>query len=213
MIDNKNYLIAIVLSMGVLISWHFLVNVPEMERQRAALEQRQAQEQVLQQQQAAGSGEGATGLPAPQAGQPVPEGTNLGVPLPAGSARTGIAAPSADREGALTAAPRVAIETPEIRGSLSLRGARIDDVILTQYRETVDDTSDNIVLLSPSGAPNPYYAEFGWVAEPGADVALPNAQTEWTLASGSALTPGSPITLTYSSAVCRGQGSRHHRWL
>ncbi|MEM8876473.1 MAG: membrane protein insertase YidC, partial [Pseudomonadota bacterium] len=123
----------------------------------------------------------------------------LGVPLPAGTTQPGAAAPAASRDSALGEAARVEITTPEIRGSLSLRGARIDDVVLTQYRETVDPTSDNIVLLSPSGAPSPYYAEFGWVAEPGVNIELPNAQTDWILREGATLGPETPVVLTHNT--------------
>ena len=199
MIDNKNYIIAIALSMAVLVSWHFMVNVPEMERQRIAMEQRQAQEQLLQEQQAGGSVDAASGAPVPAQTQPSADGTNLGVPLPRGTTQPGAAAPAANRDSALGEAARVEIATPEIRGSLSLRGARIDDVVLTQYRETVDPTSDHIVLRSPSGAPNPDYAEFGWVAEPGAAVELPDAETVWSLREGSTLSPEAPIVLTYDT--------------
>ncbi len=111
-----------------------------------------------------------------------------------------LAAPTVEsREAALARSPRVAIDTPAIRGSINLRGGRIDDVSLKTYHETVDPKSPNIVLFSPSGTQNPYYAEFGWVgAEPGA---LPGANTVWT-ADKSTLTSSSPVTLTWDN----GQG-------
>ena len=56
------------------------------------------------------------------------------------------------------------IETPSVAGSIALKGARIDDLSLIKYRETVDPKSPPIVLLAPSGSPEPFYAEFGWVA-------------------------------------------------
>ena len=74
------------------------------------------------------------------------------------------------RDEALASGPRVAIDTPSIKGSINLKGARIDDVVLKKYRETVNPSSPNVVLLSPSGAPNAYYAEHGWVAEAGKDI-------------------------------------------
>ncbi len=93
------------------------------------------------------------------------------------------------------------IETPKIAGSLSLTGARLDDVSLKAYRETVDPNSPIIVLLSPLGGPNGYYSDFGWVAAPGANVSLPNATTVWT-ADAQVLTPAKPLTLTWDN----GQG-------
>ena len=69
-----------------------------------------------------------------------------------------------NRDVAISAAPRIKIDTPRVSGSISLKGARIDDLALVQFRTTVDPKSPAIVLFSPSGTPNPYYAEFGWVA-------------------------------------------------
>ena len=71
------------------------------------------------------------------------------------------------RDAAIAATPRIKIESPRISGSISLKGARIDDVALTQYRETVDPKSPAIVLFSPSGTAEPYYAEFLWVPAAG----------------------------------------------
>ena len=67
------------------------------------------------------------------------------------------------REEALAQSPRIRIETPRLAGSVALKGGRIDDLTLTQYRETVDPNSPPIVLLAPSGSPHPFYGEFGWL--------------------------------------------------
>jgi YidC/Oxa1 family membrane protein insertase len=104
------------------------------------------------------------------------------------------------RQAALTAAPRVAIDTPALKGSLSLRGARIDDLYLTRYRETLDARSPAVELMRPEGTRFAWFADVGWT---GANVpGLPGPQTVWTLASGSTLAPGKPVTLTYAN----GQG-------
>ena len=109
------------------------------------------------------------------------------------------------RQAAVSASPRVPIATPALSGSLSLKGARIDDLYLTQYRETLDKASPPVELLRPEGATNAWLTDIGWV---GANVpGLPTAQTLWTLAQGSTLAPRQPVTLTYDNT----QGLRFTR--
>ena len=62
---------------------------------------------------------------------------------------------------------RVAIDTPTLDGSLRLKGARFDDLRLKNYRETIDPKSPEIMLFSPERTRYPYYAVFGWVGAPG----------------------------------------------
>ncbi|NJL08673.1 MAG: membrane protein insertase YidC, partial [Methylacidiphilales bacterium] len=100
---------------------------------------------------------------------------------------------------ALAATPRVAIETGRLRGSVNLRGGRIDDLSLLNYRETVDPKSPNIVLLSPSGSEHPFYAEFGWVGPPNGAIPLPGPTTEWTAVSKEPLSETRPLVLTWDN--------------
>ena len=180
--DNRNTMLAILLSVVVLIAWQYFIGIPQMEKQKA--EQKQQQTQQTQPAKPAQPGQGVTG-PSPS-GAPVPPGA------PAGAAVV-------TRAAALAASPRIAIETPRIKGSIALKGARIDDVSLSDYRETVDPRSSNIVLLSPSGGPDPFYAEFGWTAAPNANLKLPGADTVWTAAGPGPLTPERPLVLTWNN--------------
>src|SRR5580700_8687744 len=82
---------------------------------------------------------------------------------------------------------------------ISLKGGRLDDVSLAQYHETVDPTSPAIILLSPSGSPHPFYAEFGWVGAAGATVKTPGPDTVWRQQCSGSLGPGQPITLIYDN--------------
>ncbi|MGC2775550.1 MAG: membrane protein insertase YidC, partial [Bradyrhizobium sp.] len=105
------------------------------------------------------------------------------------------------REAAIAASPRVKIDTPRLTGSIALKGARIDDIALVQYRDTVDPTSPAIVLFSPSNTANPYYAEFGWVGAPGAKAQAPDPSTVWQQDGSNALTSATPVKLTYDNGA------------
>jgi YidC/Oxa1 family membrane protein insertase len=180
--DQKNLFLAIGLSILVIVGWQFFYAQPQVERQK---QERQAQQPSAT--PLPGSAPAAPGAtPAPGAAPAAP-----GAPV----------APAATREQALAGGARVAIETPRLKGSVALRGGRIDDLLLTGYRETIRPDSPNIVLFSPANAPNGYYAEFGWVAGQGASTALPNAETLWSAAGGK-LTQDQPLLLTWNN----GQG-------
>jgi hypothetical protein len=194
--DQKNMLIAIGLSALVLIVWQYFIGMPQMEKQRqeAQLKQQQQQQQTTQT-------PGAPGAPAAPA-QPgaAPQAQVPGQPA-------AIPGQAATREAIIAASPRVTIDTPNIKGSIALKGARIDDIALIRFRETVDPKSPPIVLLAPSGSPHPFYAEFGWVAGSGTKLKLPNADTVWTQQGSGPLAVGRPVTLTYDN----GEGLEFRR--
>ena len=106
--------------------------------------------------------------------------------------------PKRDRTQVLSATPRVPIQNARVAGSINLVGARIDDLTLTSYRDTIAKDSANVRLLSPEGTQGSYYASFDWV---GSGVAVPGPTTLWT-ANGDRLTPKTPITLRWDN----GQG-------
>jgi YidC/Oxa1 family membrane protein insertase len=101
---------------------------------------------------------------------------------------------------AVANAPRLTISTPKLNGSISMLGARIDDLSLNTYRETLDANSPEVRLLSPIGQENPYYALFGWAPGAGLSVEdVPGAKTLWSAPVGAVLTPETPVTLTWSN--------------
>ncbi|MDB5652583.1 MAG: protein translocase subunit yidC [Tardiphaga sp.] len=186
MLDNRNTILAVVLSGLVLIGWQYFFNIPQMERQRA---QQQIQSQLAN----------PAATPGTPANSP-PATTNApGAPGSAPTNQAPTAATVISREAAIAASPRIKIETQRVTGSLSLKGARLDDVALNQFRETVDPTSPAIVLFSPSNTAAPYYAEFGWVAPAGSSVKIPDATTLWTQEGSGSLTPATPVTLKYDN--------------
>ena len=201
--DNpQNVFLAIVLSMAVLLGWQLLVAGPQIEAERA--KQRQAQELAGQRPpdalpsatgaQDGGSAPQAPGTTAaPQDGAP----PATGQPVPGASGGTAL-----NRQAALQQTPRVPIATPALSGSIALKGARIDDLVLARYHVLADPKSPNVVLFSPAGAPDPYFAEHGWVPAQGGAHKVPDRNTVWTAQGGATLTPDTPVTLTWDN----GQG-------
>ena len=99
-------------------------------------------------------------------------------------------------------APRIAIETPELSGTMSLLGGRIDDLSLTQYRETLADDAPTVRLLRPVGEADAYFAAFGWAGANGlAADAVPGPETLWSLEDGNTLTPSTPVTLRWDNGA------------
>ncbi|WJS02295.1 membrane protein insertase YidC [Roseibium aggregatum] len=183
--ENRNTILAIVLSLIVLLGWQYFVAAPQLERQQAEL---QAQQEAAQ--------KAATGTTNPDAPQPTgSQGANTAAPA------AGQQAAFANRDTALAASQRVTIDTPSLEGSLNLKGGRLDDIRLKDYHETVDKSSPTIVLFSPSGSPKPYYADYGWVGDPGSNIALPGPDTIWSIDGETTLTPSTPVTLSWDNGA------------
>jgi YidC/Oxa1 family membrane protein insertase len=113
------------------------------------------------------------------------------VPVPATPAKASV--PPAE-------VPRLKISAPRVEGSISLIGARLDDVVLKNYRETTDPDSPLVKILEPKSSSQPYYVQFGWSAAAGAAVKLPDSDTLWT-ASGPSLGVNAPVTLTWDNGA------------
>ncbi|HVL29665.1 MAG TPA: membrane protein insertase YidC, partial [Sphingomicrobium sp.] len=112
---------------------------------------------------------------------------------PAGSA----SAPQAlrARSAVIASSPRVPFATPSVRGSINLKGARIDDLVMLRHRATVDRRSAPVPLLSPQGARAASFIGFGWNGD---GVNVPGPDTVWQ-ASSNVLTPGRPVTLSWTN--------------
>ena len=163
--DNRNMILAVVLSALVLIGWSVLSErlFPTAGPQTQKVENGQVRP-----------------VPQPRAD-------------PAADAPAAIRA----RNVVLAESPRVRIDTPSLKGSINLKGARIDDLVLVRHRETIGRNSPPVRLLSPAGTRNAYFAGFGWV---GQGLEAPDADTVWT-ASATTLTPGKPVTLSWTNST------------
>ncbi len=131
------------------------------------------------------------------ANQANPNGPKL-TPLAGGPAQ---GASPATTAGAIPEnVPRVPIEAPRVRGSISLLGARLDDLILTDYRETIEPNSPKVRLLEPLSEKQPYFVQFGWDAPVGTSIKVPDNNTVWTASPGP-LTAAHPVTLTWDNGA------------
>ncbi|MCM2472639.1 membrane protein insertase YidC [Rhizobium sp. CG5] len=178
--NNRNYFIAIAMSVLVVIAWQFLYMNPRIEKQRLAEQARLEQE--------------ARTAPATNnAATPAPAGTVNGA-LP-GSTQANA---TANRDEAIAKTARVAIDTKALSGSINLTGARLDDLKLKGYHETVDDSSPIITLFNPADTKDGYFAEIGYIAGENAG-GVPGPNTVWTVSGNDKLTETTPVTLTYAN--------------
>jgi YidC/Oxa1 family membrane protein insertase len=182
--NNRNYILAIALSVLILVGWQFLYIGPKMEAQRLA---EIAQKKLDMQNPAQPAVDGAAAK-QPGAAPAVQPGTAL----PAGEA----ASAALSREQALASTGRIAISTQALSGSISLTGGRLDDLQLKDYRETVDPKSPLISLLNPAGLAEGFFAELGYIGGDSTGT-VPGQTTVWSVSGNNQLTDKTPVTLTY----------------
>ena len=166
--ENRNVIIAVILSTAILIGWSMYFENPD-EAQRKRLE--------IQ-----GKTETQTNIQKPETPQ-----TTKANPTKAIS-----------RGEALKEGDRVSVENSNLAGSISLRGAIIDDIVLKNYRETLDKNSKPIVVLSPKKSDEGYFVESGW-ASTKSDIKVPDNNSIWQIKDGKKLTPTSPVTLEWNN--------------
>ena len=164
--ENKNMLLAIVLSAIVLIGRQYLIECRSAAPHEIAEMERQKQE--------------AAHPAAP--GKPATEAKQGGATVPG----TADVKTLENRAAVIASTPRLPIDTPRYTGSIGLKGGRLDDLALKTYRQTIDPNSPMVIMLSPSGTPirpanahdvleneGPYYADFGWATQPGSKLPSP----------------------------------------
>lgn len=187
--DNRNYFIAIALSVLVLVAWQFLYVNPKLEAERARLAAIEAQQPTNSADPAAGASSGD--LPAASRNI-APDGALPGDGVASQTDAT------ATGESTVDQSARITIDTPSLIGSLNLTGARLDDLRLKKYRETVDPQSPLITLFSPASQQRGFFTEFGYIGD-AASGSVPGPETVWQVKAGDVLTPATPVTLSYTN--------------
>ena len=168
--DKRNLIMAIVLTGIVLFGWPYFSEafLPQPEKPVAT--------------------ETKDTAAAPDSATPTAADSEI-TAAPAAATKT-VPVGNALKEGA-----RVLVETPKLKGSINLKGARIDDMLLLAHRTKLAKDSPPVRLFSPAGTKGAYFARFGWV---GKGVTAPDQNTVWTPSAGK-LTPETPVTLSYTN--------------
>ncbi|WP_417462297.1 membrane protein insertase YidC [Kordiimonas sp.] len=174
--DNKNFVLFGVIALAILLGYQQFYAGPKMEAARQyeeQLVQERAIEEALAPKEIAPIDDADSNLAATEVAEPVED---------AGSVR---------------------IETPELSGSMSLRGARFDDLLLVNHKTSMDENAKDVRLLKPQGRADAYSIRYGWAASSQNPDAVPTANSIWSTDSD-ILTPTSPVTLSWDN----GEGLR-----
>ena len=171
--DNKNLFMAIAVSLAILFGWQFFVEGP---RQEAQLVEQERQAAIMKENIKAN-------------GKLASDGS---IQLPPAVHNNMMNANTKPRNEVISANQRVKLTSKSLSGSINLDNGRIDDIVMEEYRNSIDPNSNKITLLSPTGSLNPYFAEFGWI---GSEGTFGGSGTNWR-SSSSTLTPTTPAVLT-----------------
>ncbi|MEO0547418.1 MAG: membrane protein insertase YidC [Pseudomonadota bacterium] len=187
--NQRNFLLAAVLSLAVVFAWQAFIIQPRIEREREAA--RIEAERLAGQSKDVGVAQ--SGTTAPAAGTPTP---STGQPSVSDA---GVVPGSQQAQSSPDTEIRVPVKSVALEGTINLRGGRIDDLRLMRYRETVEDDSPVIQFLKPAQNEDGFFAELGWTQD-GSNADVPGPSTNWTLVQGNTLTPTTPVTLRYQSS-------------
>ena len=185
--NNSNFLMAVVLSLGVLLGWQFFVVEPRLAEERAR--QLAAAEEIAA--FAENQGTGAS----PESELRAPDIS--GAPTVAGTAPAPSTKPA--NNDAFADSPRLKIETEQLSGSIALMGARFDDLILADYAESLAADAPRQRILQAENEFGHWQVHHGWVGGEGANVTLPGPTSLWRVVDGTVLTPTSPVTIAHTT--------------
>ena len=165
--ENKNVFIAIALSMSVLLFWSAFVDAP----------------QPIEKQNKKISNSQSKNKITDNGIVPNIDGT--------------IVKKNISRKNSLKKTNRILLENKKIKGSISLEGARIDDLSFKNYK--VDIKSNDIVkFLNPIETKNGYFVESGW-ASIGNKIKVPTGKSIWSVVGNKILSVNNPITLEWNN--------------
>lgn len=193
--DNRNLIIAIMLSALVLIGWNTAMQTFYPQPEKSA----EAAEVVDAPTETATAPTGTGPAPGSDSAADAPAASGQGAPIEATQ-------PVRDLDAELATAGRVPIEAPGLAGSINLRGALVDDVVLKRHLATLEGGGEEPVrMFAPAGTEAQYFAQFGWV---GSGASFPTRDTVWRVADNARLTPETPVTLQWTAPDGTGYAIR-----
>ena len=102
------------------------------------------------------------------------------------------------RKEAISKVDRIKLENKNIKGSISLEGGIIDDVVFKKYKKSLE-SDENVVFLNPKNSEEGYYIETGWASSGNNKLKLPLDNTIWKVKNNKILTPGNPVSLEWDN--------------
>ena len=175
--EQRNFILAIGLSILVLLVWQYFIGSNEIENQN---------ETIIASENTSLDDANLADIPVPS----LDDSPAINADILIESSNDTISEDTADR---------IKIDTQNIEGSISLVGARIDDIQLKNFKETMSEDSPLVQILKPVSSQKPFYIHHGWVAGPKENIVLPNEKSIWKLVRGNTLTETSPITLEWDN--------------
>ncbi|MCK5425012.1 MAG: membrane protein insertase YidC, partial [Emcibacter sp.] len=176
--DNRNFITAIVLTMVILLGYSYFYDAPRQQ----AIEEARQQQLIVE---------------AEQKGEELPDfgaSTDVSTDIPGPTETVQI---PVDRTEVVSDRAKITINSPHVHGSIALKGARIDDLTLSDYKETLDEDSKDVALLNPAGTDGAYFVDFSWSVAGGKG---PDNNSVWT-ADSDVLNAGSDVTLTWDNGA------------
>ena len=174
--EQRNFLLAITLSIIVLLFWQYFVGSKQIDDR--------SPEQVSAENNTAAI-QDLSNIPLPS--DPV-ENDDISIQAPGGLSNS-----------AYAETRRIKINTENLSGSISLTGAKLDDIQLKNYRESLSEDSDLVHIFRPYSSQNPYYAHQGWVSGSDIKIKLPDDKSVWEIIEGEELSVNQPIKLRWDN--------------
>ena len=168
--DLRNVVFAIALSFAVLFGWSVIFETPQIEEQKR-LEQTQGSEKTDNKN---------TDAPSPNVNIEKEKVLNI------------------SRDDAIKSVKRVNFENENVKGSISLKGFLIDDILFKKYNTEVN-SDEKVKYLNPSETNDGYFVETGWAASNITNTSLPTKNSIWKVVGNNKLSVGNPVTAEWNN--------------